>query len=211
MPFKNRAITKEIQERLTPLKVLQDFAEGNDRFIKNKTYSIDYKALISQTLEGQYPKAIVLSCIDSRVPVELIFDQVIGDIFVARIAGNFENTDILGSMEYSCKVAGSKLVFVLGHEDCGAVKAACDCVKMGNITSMLDNIKPAIELSKEQINGIINSSSKNFVDKTIKNNVVLTVDRIRKRSPILKEMEKNNEIKIVGGIYHFATGKVVLL
>ena len=210
MPHRNKAITKEIQDTLTPMKVLQDFIEGNNRFMRDEVHTIDHKALISQTTDGQHPKAIVLSCIDSRVPVELIFDQTIGDVFVARVAGNFENTDILGSMEYSCKVAGSKLVFVLGHESCGAVKAACDHVELGNITALLDNIQPAVKKSESEISGDHNSSNNDFVNQTIKNNVLMTIDRIREKSPILNEMEKNGEIKIVGGVYHLSNGKVSL-
>tara|TARA_R110001606_G_scaffold3415_7_gene14852 strand:- start:56 stop:691 length:636 start_codon:yes stop_codon:yes gene_type:complete len=211
MPHRNKAITKEQQDNLTPMKVLQDFIEGNARFIRDEVHSIDHKALISQTTESQHPKAIVLSCIDSRVPVELIFDQTIGDVFVARVAGNFENTDILGSMEYSCKVAGSKLVFVLGHESCGAIKAACDHVELGNITALLENIKPAVKLSETQVKGKHNSSNNEFVEKTIENNVRLTIQRIRERSPILNKMEENGEIKIVGGVYHISSGKVTML
>jgi carbonic anhydrase len=211
MPHRNKAITKEVQDQLTPMKVLQDFIEGNSRFIRNEIHTIDHKALISQTTDGQHPKAIVLSCIDSRVPVELIFDQTIGDIFVARVAGNFENTDILGSIEYSCKVAGSKLVFVLGHESCGAIKAACDHVKLGNITSLLENIQPAVKLSETQVKGEHNSSNNEFIIKTTENNVRLTIQRIREKSPILKEMEETGEIKIIGGVYHISSGKVTLL
>jgi carbonic anhydrase len=211
MPHRNKAITKEAQDQLTPMKVLQDFIEGNSRFIRNEVHTIDHKALISQTTDGQHPKAIVLSCIDSRVPVELIFDQTIGDVFVARVAGNFENTDILGSIEYSCKVAGSKLVFVLGHESCGAIKAACDHVKLGNITALLENIQPAVKLSETQVKGKHNSSNNEFVVKTTENNVQLTIQRIREKSPILKEMEEAGEIKIIGGVYHISSGKVTLL
>lgn len=211
MPHINKAITKEVQDQLTPMKVLQDLIEGNSRFIKNEAHTIDHKALISQTTDGQHPKAIVLSCIDSRVPVELIFDQTIGDLFVARVAGNFENTDILGSIEYSCKVTGSKLVFVLGHESCGAIKAACDHVKLGNITSLLENIQPAVKLSETQVKGEHNSSNTEFVIKTTENNVRLTIQRIREKSPILKEMEDTGEIKIIGGVYHISSGKVTLL
>lgn len=206
-----KAITKEVQDKLTPMLVLEDFIEGNSRFTANKTNTADHKALITQTTTGQHPKAIVLSCIDSRVPVELIFDQTIGDVFVARVAGNFENTDILGSMEYSCKVAGSKLVFVLGHESCGAVKAACDHVELGNITAMLDNIQPAVKKSEGEVSGEHNSSNREFVDKTIENNVLLTIERIREKSPILKELEAMKEIKIVGGVYHISSGKVTLI
>jgi carbonic anhydrase len=211
MPHRNKAITKEVQDKLTPMVVLQDLIEGNSRFTRDEAHTIDTKALIKQTTDGQNPKAVVLSCIDSRVPVELIFDQTIGDVFVARVAGNFENTDILGSMEYSCKVAGSKLVFVLGHESCGAVKAACDHVELGNITAMLANIQPAVKKSEGEVSGEHNSSNTGFVDKTIENNVRLTIERIREKSPILKEMEAMQEIKIVGGVYHISSGKVTLL
>jgi carbonic anhydrase len=206
----NNAINKTTQDSLTPDAVLQDLLKGNDRFTENNPNSVDTNALISQTVSGQFPKAVLLSCIDSRVPVEMVFDQTIGDIFVARVAGNFENTDILGSMEYSCKVAGSKLVFVLGHESCGAVKAACDHVELGNITAMLDNIQPAVKISETTISGDHNSSNTDFVNETIKNNVLLTIDRIREKSPVLKEMEDNGEIKIVGGVYHLSNGKVSL-
>ena len=207
----NKAITKEVQDKLTPMSVLQDFSEGNSRFIRNEAHTVDHKALITQTTDGQHPKAIILSCIDSRVPVELIFDQTIGDLFVARVAGNFENTDILGSMEYSCRVAGSKLVLVLGHESCGAVKAACDHVALGNITAMLNNIQPAVKKSEGEISGDHNSSNVAFVEKTIENNVQLTIQRIRERSPILNEMEEMGEIKIMGGVYHISSGKVTIL
>mgnify|MGYP000194540371 FL=1 len=204
----NNAIDKATQDSLTADAVLQDLLNGNERFTESNPNSVNTNALISQTTSGQFPKAVVLSCIDSRVPVEMVFDQTIGDIFVARVAGNFENTDILGSMEYSCKVAGSKLVFVLGHESCGAVKAACDHVELGNITALLDNIQPAVTKSEGEISGDHNSSNTEFVNQTIKNNVLMTMDRIREKSPILKEMEDNGEIKIVGGVYHLSNGKV---
>jgi len=206
----NNAINKESQDAFTADSVLQDLLDGNARFVENNTNTVDTKALVSQTESGQFPKAIVLSCIDSRVPVELIFDQTIGDVFVARVAGNFENIDILGSMEYSCKVAGSKLVFVLGHESCGAVKAACDHVELGNITAMLANIQPAVALSESQVSGDHTSSNTEFVNQTIKNNVLLTIDRIREKSSVLKEMEDTGEIKIVGGVYHLSNGTVSL-
>ena len=138
----SKAIDKPTQDTLSPNSVLKDLMDGNNRFTDDSLNTVDNKSLVQQTTGGQFPKAVILSCIDSRVPVETVFDQAIGDVFVARVAGNFENTDILGSMEYSCKVAGSKLVLVLGHESCGAVKAACDGVELGNITSMLSNILP---------------------------------------------------------------------
>ena len=209
--MKNTAITKEVQNAMTPDGVLQDLLEGNNRFTSGNSQGTDNSALISQTTGGQFPKAVVLSCIDSRVPVETVLDQAIGDIFVARVAGNFENVDILGSMEYSCKVAGSKLVLVMGHESCGAVKAACDGVELGNITEMLSKITPAVKKSADEVDGEANSSNSTFVAKTVENNVLLTMDRIRQNSPILKEMEDNGEIKIVGGVYSLQTGKVHML
>jgi len=209
--MKNTAITKDLQSKMTPESVLQDLLNGNNRFVDGSPEGADNGALVSQTINGQYPKAVVLSCIDSRVPVETVFDQAIGDIFVARVAGNFENSDILGSLEYSCKVAGSKLVLVLGHESCGAVKAACDGVELGNITHLLSNILPAVHQSAEEVEGEANSSNKIFVAKTVENNVKLTIDRIRIKSPILKEMEDNGEIAIVGGVYSLHTGKVEML
>ena len=207
----NNALDKAAQDALTPSGVLQDLLEGNDRFINNETNTVDNAALVGQTTGGQFPKAVVLSCIDSRVPVETVLDQAIGDVFVARVAGNFENVDILGSMEYSCKVAGSKLVLVLGHEACGAVKAACDGVELGNITALLSNITPAVKQSSEEVEGEANSSNRAFVAKTVENNVRLTMDRIREKSPILKEMEDNGEIAIAGGVYMLSSGKVEML
>ena len=207
----NNALDKATQDTLTPAGVLQDLLEGNNRFINNETNTVDNAALVGQTTGGQFPKAVVLSCIDSRVPVETVLDQAIGDVFVARVAGNFENTDILGSMEYSCKVAGSKLVLVLGHEACGAVKAACDGVELGNITALLSNITPAVKQSSEEVEGEANSSNGAFVAKTVENNVRLTMDRIREKSPILKEMEDNGEIAIAGGVYMLSSGKVEML
>ncbi|PKV66011.1 carbonic anhydrase [Polaribacter sp. Hel1_33_96] len=209
--MRNTAINKEVQLSLSPKDVLQDLLEGNLRFINNDLEKVAHLDLVKQTISGQYPKAVVLSCIDSRVPVEQVFDQAVGDVFVTRVAGNFENTDILGSLEYSCAVAGSKLVFVLGHESCGAVKAACDGVKLGNITSMLDNIMPAVKKSSEEIEGEKNSSNNDFVAKTVENNVLLTIDRIRDKSEILRELENNDKIKIVGGVYSLQTGKVNML
>ena len=209
--MKNVAITKAMQDALSPSSVLEDLMMGNGRFTSGNMQAVDNAALVEQTVSGQYPKAVVLSCIDSRVPVETIFDQAIGDIFVARVAGNFENVDILGSMEYSCKVAGSKLVLVLGHESCGAVKAAVDGVELGNITAILSNITPAVRQSAEEVEGEASSANSEMVARTVANNVRLTMDRIRERSPILKEMEDNGEINIVGGVYMLSSGKVELL
>lgn len=205
----DKIITKKEQEQMSPDEVLQDLQSGNERFVEEKFNDKDHKSLVESATEGQSPKAVILSCVDSRVPVETVFDQTIGDIFVARVAGNFENTDILGSMEYACKVAGSKLVFVLGHESCGAVSAACDNVELGNITSMLSNIKPAVDAVK--ITGERNSSNKDFVQAVVEKNVELTMERIREKSSILKDLEANGDIKIVGGVYSLQTGEVKML
>jgi len=202
-------INKEKQTKLSPDEVLKDLLEGNERFSNAKMHQRDYGSQVALTKGGQWPQAVVLGCIDSRVPVETIFDQGVGDIFSARVAGNFENTDILGSLEYSCKVAGSKLVMVLGHEACGAVKAACDDVELGNITHLLSNIKPAVKAT--ETSGDRNSGNSDFVAGVVENNVKLTMERIKEKSPILKEMEENGEIKIVGGVYSISTGKVEML
>lgn len=205
------ALDKSSQDALTPHNVLTDLHEGNKRFRQQSMRERDYASQREHTVTGQFPKAAILSCIDSRVPVETVFDQGIGDVFVARVAGNFENTDILGSLEYSCKVAGSKLILVLGHEACGAVKAACDGVELGNITPMLANITPAVKLSAEQIEGPADSTNPEFVDATVKNNVKLTIERIRERSAILRDMEDAGEIAIKGGVYRLGSGEVEFL
>lgn len=209
---KNKAITKEIQSNLTPDKVLTDLLEGNKRFANGQRRRVDYEALMDQTADHQYPEAVILACIDSRVPVVTIFDQAIGDIFVTRVAGNFENDDILGSLEYCCKVAHSKLIFVLGHENCGAIKAACDNnATFGYLQQMLSKITPAVEKSKTEITGEHSSSNPEFVAKAVENNVHLTINRIREKSEILRELEVQGEIKIVGGIYNLHTGLVEML
>lgn len=209
--MRNTAINKQVQDNLTPDDVLTDLLAGNERFINNELEEVSHLDLVKQTTTGQYPKAVVLSCIDSRVPVEQVFDQAIGDVFVARVAGNFENEDILGSLEYSCAVAGSKLVLVLGHESCGAVKAACDDVKLGNITHLLANIMPAVKKSAKEIEGDNSSANPKFVAKTVENNVLLTMERIRERSEILADLESSDAVKIVGGVYSLQTGKVTML
>ena len=202
--MRNTAINKEVQSSLSPSDVLQDLLDGNNRYTNNELEKVAHLDLVKQTISGQFPKAVVLSCIDSRVPVEQVFDQSVGDIFVARVAGNFENTDILGSLEYSCAVAGSKLVLVLGHESCGAVKAACDGVELGNITALLDNILPAVKEAALDFPDDVDSSNKDFVAKTVEQNVLLTIERIREKSPILKDLEDKGDIKIVGGVYSFS-------
>lgn len=202
-------LTKEEQQALTPDMVIQSLREGNKRFMRNDLTARDHSAQVRKSVKAQYPKAIILSCVDSRVPVEDVFDRGIGDIFVARVAGNFVNEDILGSMEYACKVAGSKLVFVLGHEHCGAVKSAVDDVKLGNITPMLAKIRPAVESVKYE--GDRTSKNHAFVHMASESNVRNTIDRIRVESPILKEMEDKGEIKIVGALYDMDDGSVDFL
>lgn len=202
-------LTKEQQEALTPDDVIELLKEGNIRFINDDLTVRNHTEQIRKSAKAQFPKAIVLSCVDSRVPVEDVFDLGIGDLFVARVAGNFVNEDILGSMEFACKVSGSKLVLIMGHEHCGAIKAAVDDVELGNITSMLKNIRPAVESVKYE--GERNSENQEFVHMVAERNVLLNIDEIRDNSPILKEMEENGEIKIVGGVYDMDNGKVVWL
>lgn len=202
-------LTKEEQDALTPDRVIQSFKEGNDRFMRNDLTARDHSQQVRMSTNAQYPKAIVLSCVDSRVPVEDVFDRGIGDIFVARVAGNFVNEDILGSMEFACKVSGSKLVLVMGHEHCGAVKAAVDNVKLGNITPMLSKIRPAVESISYE--GDRTSQNEEFVHMACESNVRNTMEQIRIHSPILKEMEEKGEIKIVGAIYDMDEGKVEFL
>ena len=199
-------LTKEQQDALTPDDVIKTLKEGNIRFTNNDLTSRDHSKQVRNSTLSQYPKAIVLSCVDSRVPVEDVFDRGIGDLFVARVAGNFVNEDILGSMEFACKVSGSKLILVMGHEHCGAVKAAVDDVKLGNITPMLQKIRPAVE--SVNYDGERNSKNQEFVHMVCESNVRNTIDQIRINSPILKEMEDNGEIKIVGAVYDMDNGKV---
>jgi len=196
--------TKETQLALTPASTLQMLKDGNQRFLDKKPSARDYHEQVEVTSQGQYPMAVVLGCIDSRVPMEIVFDQGIGDIFSARVAGNIVNEDMLGSMEYSCKVAGSKVVMVLGHTKCGAVTAACKHTKLGNITALLSKIQPAVdELVKPDA-----ELTNDIIEDVIVLNVKNTMEQIRKDSPILKEMEDNGEIDIVGGVYDVASGKV---
>ncbi len=204
-----KVLSKEEQEALTPDMVIQSFKEGNERFVRNDLTERNHSAQVRKSVSAQYPKAIVLSCVDSRVPVEDVFDRGIGDIFVARVAGNFVNEDILGSMEFACKVSGSKLILVLGHEHCGAVKAAVDDVKLGNITSMLSKIRPAVEAV--EYNGNRTSDNEEFVHMACESNVRKTIEQIRTESPILKEMEDNGEIKVLGAVYDMDNGSVDFL
>lgn len=206
-----KVMTKEEQAKLTPDNVIQSLKEGNARFMKNDLTQRDHSAQVRKTTHGQFPKAVVLSCIDSRVPVEDVFDKGIGDVFVTRVAGNISNEDVLGSLEYSCKVAGSKLLLVLGHEHCGAVKSAVKDVKVGNITALLSKIRPAVETVEKTFNGEKTAKNKEFVHEVCVQNINNTIDNIRKNSEILKEMEDKGEIKIVGAVYDLDNGKVDFL
>ncbi len=204
------AMTKGAQAATTPDKALQMLKEGNKRFVSGRMHQRDLMAQVKATASGQYPFAVVIGCIDSRVPPELVFGQGIGDIFSARIAGNFVNDDILGSLEFACKVAGAKLIVVLGHTECGAVKGACDDVVMGNLTQTLANIKPAVT-AVSGYRSDRKSSNRAFVQAVTDKNVALTVQRIRQRSPILADMADNVGIRLVGAMYDVGTGKVTFL
>lgn len=198
--------SKESQEAITPAKAVEMLKEGNSRFVESKQVTRDLNQQVKETGNGQYPFAAVVGCIDSRVPAEIIFDLGIGDIFNARVAGNFVNKDILGSLEFACKVAGSKAILVLGHTKCGAVKGACDNVQLGNLTGMLENLKPALDSVTDESERT--SANAQFVQKVADKNVSLTISAIKKQSDVLREMHQNGEIAIVGGMYDVETGKV---
>jgi carbonic anhydrase len=206
-PLKEKVLTADEQKALTPDMVIQSLKDGNKRFMNNDLTLRDHSSLVRDASPGQFPKAVILSCVDSRIPVEDVFDKGIGDLFVARVAGNFANTDILGSMEFGCKVSGAKLILVLGHESCGAIKAAIDNVKLGNITAMLTKIEPAVIMSKD-FKGDKTAKNVGYVEYVAKNNVRNTIATIKAKSPILKEMADKGEIKIVGAYYDLNTGEV---
>lgn len=202
-----KTLTKEMQAAITPSMALELLKEGNKRFVNNLKINRNLLQQANETSDGQHPFAVILSCIDSRTSTELIFDQGLGDIFSVRIAGNIINEDILGSMEFGCKVAGSKIIVVLGHTKCGAVKGACDHVEMGNLTALLTKIRPAVDdetLTKENRN----SNNSIFVENVATINVKRTVKSIMERSPILKEMIESGQIGIVGGTHDITTGEV---
>lgn len=207
-----KAHTKETQLEMTPEKALAALKEGNARFQNNQKVTRDLIEQVKDTSGGQYPFATILSCIDSRVSAELIFDQGIGDIFSVRIAGNFTNPDILGSMEFACKLAGTKLIVVLGHTACGAVKGACDSARLGNLSGLIEKIEPAVEAVKEPADPALrNSSNSQFVDEVAQKNVQMTIENIRLDSPVLAEMEAEGAIQIVGAMYDIKTGAVHFL
>ena len=202
--------TAESQSSITPKTAIELLKKGNQRFVANQAMQRDISEQVAQTGTGQYPFAAVLGCIDSRVPAEYVFDQGIGDIFNARVAGNFVNTDILGSLEFACKVAGAKVIVVLGHSSCGAVKGACDHVQLGNLTHMLGNIQPALDVITSDYE---DKSSNNaaYVQEVAERNVFLNVSKIKSDSPVLNELHENGAIDIVGAMYDVQTGVVSFL
>jgi len=204
-----KAHTKETQDLMTPSLALDALKDGNDRFLKGNQVTRNLNAQVDETSGGQYPFATVLHCIDSRVSAEHVFDQGIGDLFSIRIAGNFVNEDILGSMEFACKLAGTKVLVVLGHTACGAIKGACDHARLGNLTALINKLEPAVEAVDSPAEADLrNSSNIDFVNAVAAKNVQMAIDTIRSQSPILKEMESDGAIKILGGMYHIATGNV---
>ncbi len=202
-----KTLTKEMQTAITPSMALELLKDGNRRFVNNLKVNRNLLQQANETSDGQHPFAVILSCIDSRTSAELIFDQGLGDIFSVRIAGNILNEDILGSMEFGCKVAGAKMIVVLGHTKCGAIKGACDHVEMGNLTALLTKIRPAVD-DEKTVTAERNSGNPEFVEKVADINVKRTVQAISERSPILKEMIATGQIGIVGGTHNIATGEV---
>lgn len=202
-----RTLNQELQSQISPRKALELLKEGNNRFVNNLKLHRDLLEQVNDTRDGQWPFATILSCIDSRTSAELIFDQGLGDVFSIRIAGNVANTDILGSMEFACKVAGSKLIVVLGHSKCGAVKGACDHVEMGNLTELLSKLQPAV-YEEQQTQGDRSSKNGQFVENVAEINVKRTVKSIIQRSFILEQMIENGEIGIIGAMYNIETGMV---
>lgn len=204
---KMKTLTKELQESLTPDSALQLLKDGNKRFMSNLKINRNLLQQANETSDGQHPFAVILSCIDSRTSAELIFDQGLGDVFSVRIAGNIINEDILGSMEFGCKVAGAKIIVVLGHTRCGAIKGACDHVEMGNLTGLLSKIRPAVD-DEQSTKDDRNSSNTEFVEKVASINVRRTVHSILERSTILKDLIEAGQIGIIGGMHDITSGKV---
>jgi len=202
-----KTLTKEMQAAITPTMALDLLKDGNKRFVNNLKVNRNLLQQANETSDGQHPFAVILSCIDSRTSAELIFDQGLGDVFSVRIAGNIINEDILGSMEFGCKVAGAKIIVVLGHTKCGAVKGACDHVEMGNLTALLSKIQPAV-YDESSVKENRNSGNDEFVEKVSTINVKRTVHAIMERSTILKEMIEAGQIGIVGGTHDIASGEV---
>lgn len=200
------SLSKEERDRMTPDAVIEHFKQGNLRFRENRPAKHDYLVQKRSTIAGQYPAAVILSCIDSRAPAEIVLDAGIGETFNSRVAGNISNRDIMGSMEFACAIAGAKVVLVMGHTRCGAVRGAIDNAELGNLTGLLNEIKPAIE--KTEYPGERTGNNYDFVDAVARKNVELTIDNIRNNSPVLKELERQKKIKIIGSMYHLTGGKV---
>jgi carbonic anhydrase len=203
--------SKASQEAISPATAVELLKAGNKRFMDNNPANRDLHSQVGDTSTGQYPFASVVSCIDSRIPTEIIFDQGIGDIFNARIAGNFVNPDILGSLEFACKLAGSKVIVIMGHTSCGAVKGACDHAQLGNLTQMLDKIMPAVVNTTTAEGEERSSKNIDFVNRVSEANVKMTIERTKSDSPVLKEMFDAGEIDIVGAMYDVKSGKVSFL
>jgi carbonic anhydrase len=206
----NVVMNSALQKAMTPDQALAELKAGNERFLTGRMYRRDWISQVKATAEGQYPFAVVLGCIDSRVPPEVVFDQGIGDIFSPRIAGNFANTDIIGSIEFATQLAGAKLIVVLGHSECGAVKGACDGAVMGNLTTTLSNLAPAVYSVRDVVSDRT-SKNKKFVQQVADANVKLTVDALVQRSSVLGALVAKRELKVVGAMHSVATGKVDFL
>jgi carbonic anhydrase len=200
-------VTAERQKAMTPADALKELKDGNARFVAGQPVNCDLRAQIKATATGQFPIAAVVGCIDSRVPPELVFDQRLGDIFAARIAGNFVNTDIIGSLEFATKVAGAKLIVVVGHTECGAIKGAIDHVKLGNLTAMLENFAPALAATSA-VGGVRNSSNKKLVQAVADSNAVIAAKQLTERSDVLRELVDSGQLQIVSAMHDIATGQV---
>lgn len=200
-------ITQSVQQSLTPNQVLQRLKQGNQRFIAQKPLEIDFLKKARLTAKGQYPGAIILSCIDSRVPPEIVFDQAVGNMFVSRVAANVLNSDVLGGMEFATKLAGAKLIVVMGHDSCGAVKGACADAKLGHLTQLLHKVQPAIAQAKKQY-GHADCNNDQFIDTAAKDNVINVVNQIYQQSPVIRDLVKAGKVKIIGAMYHLKSGKV---
>jgi len=206
VPDLSRSLTKEERDRMTPSQVIDELKKGNERFRSGKMAPRNYLGEKRSSAAGQYPAAVILGCLDSRVPAEIVFDLGIGDTFIGRVAGNIVNDDMLGSMEFGCAASGAKLILVLGHTACGAVKGTIDDVVLGNLTGLLSRIKPAIPATK--FDGEKSSKNPDYVDAVARTNVSLTMAEIRRRSPILEDLEKKGSIKVSGAMYDLTTGVV---
>ena len=202
------ALTREAQAAITPARALEMLQQGNERFVSGKTLPRDFLAQVRQTSTGQYPFAAIVSCLDSRIPPAIVFDQGIGDLFVGRMAGNFVNDDMLGSLEFATKLSGAKLVVILGHTECGAIKGACDAAQLGLLTATLANINPAIEAVQGDYTPR-NSANAGFVQAAAEMNVQLTMKKLLDRSVVLREMVDKGELGLVGAMYDITTGKVM--